>query len=175
MDGLRKVPTNVPNQEMLAQALGLPVTRVPNPFGSEHPSFAAHNNARLRAFLDDFGFDYDFASASDYYSSGPFDAALLRMLEVYDDVMEIILPTLGDERKATYSPFLPICPRTGKVLQVPIIERDVATGMIAYIDPETGERMETPVTGGGSSANGRPIGLCAGTRSASTMKWRART
>lgn len=149
MDGLRKVPTNVPNQEMLTQALGLPVSRVPNPFGSEHPSFAAHNNAQLRAFLDDFGFDYEFASSSDYYSSGRFDAALLRMLEVYDDVMEIILPTLGDERKATYSPFLPICPRTGKVLQVPIIERDVATGMIAYIDLETGERMETPVTGGG--------------------------
>nr|WP_246018377.1 lysine--tRNA ligase [Pelagibacterium montanilacus] len=148
MDGLRKVPTNVPMQEELAKAIGLPVSRVPNPFGSAHASFAAHNNARLRAFLDDFGFDYDFASSSDYYSSGRFDAALLRMLEVYDDVMEIILPTLGEERRATYSPFLPICPRTGKVLQVPLIERDIASGRIAYLDPETGERIETTVTGG---------------------------
>lgn len=148
MDGLRKVPTNVPNQELLTAALGLPVSRVPNPFGSDAPSFAAHNNARLRSFLDDFGFDYEFASAADYYGSGRFDAALMRMLEVYDDVMAIILPTLGDERKATYSPFLPICPRTGKVLQVPIVERDVEAGRIAYLDPETGERIETAVTGG---------------------------
>ncbi len=148
MDGLRKVPTNVPNPELLQAALGLPVSRVPNPFGSDAPSFAAHNNARLRAFLDDFDFDYDFASAADYYSSGRFDAALLRMLEVYDEVMEIILPTLGEERRATYSPFLPISPRTGVVLQVPIIERDVARGMIAYLDPDTGERVETTVTGG---------------------------
>jgi len=148
MDALRKVPTNVPNQEMMAQYLGYPVSRVPDPFSNEYPSFAAHNNARLRAFLDDFGFDYEFASSSDYYGSGRFDAALLRMLEVYDEVMAIILPTLGEERRETYSPFLPISETTGKVLQVPIVERDVAAGMIAYIDPDTGARVETTVTGG---------------------------
>ncbi|NRG19638.1 lysine--tRNA ligase [Rhizobiales bacterium] len=148
MDGLRKVPENVPNREMMEAHLGKPLTRVPDPFGSEHRSFGAANNARLRAFLDRFGFEYDFASATDYYTSGRFDEALLRMLAVYDKVMDIILPTLGEERRATYSPFLPICPRTGIVLQVPMVERDVKKGTIVYIDPETGERVETKVTGG---------------------------
>ena len=119
MDGLRKVPDNVPNRELLEKHLGQPLTTVPDPFGT-HPSFGAHNNARLRAFLDTFGFDYEFASSTDYYTSGRFDAAMLRLLEVYDKVMEIILPTLGPERRATYSPFLPISERTGIVLQVPI-------------------------------------------------------
>ena len=111
MDGLRKVPDNVPDREMLEQHLGMPLTRVPDPFGT-HQSFGAHNNARLRAFLDAFGFDYEFASSTDYYTSGRFDAAMQRMLEVYDHVMDIILPTLGPERRATYSPFLPISPTT---------------------------------------------------------------
>src|SRR5438309_5961963 len=118
MDGLRKVPDNVPNKEMLAAHLGKPLTRVPDPFSNEYPSFGAANNARLRAFLDQFGFDYEFASSTDYYTSGRFDAALLAILAVYDSVMEIILPTLGPERRATYSPFLPISPRSGIVLQV---------------------------------------------------------
>jgi len=148
MDGLRKVPDNVPNQEMLAAHLGKPLTRVPDPFSNEYPSFGAHNNARLRAFLDTFGFDYEFASATDFYTSGRFDEALLLMLRHYDRVMEIILPTLGPERGATYSPFLPIDPRTGVVLQVPMVARDVARGTVTYLDPETGEKMETPVTGG---------------------------
>ncbi|GLQ36657.1 lysine--tRNA ligase [Rhizobium albus] len=148
MDGLRKVPDNVPNKEMMATFLGKPLSRVPDPFSDAHPSFAAANNARLRSFLDRFGFDYEFASATDYYTSGRFDEALLRMLAVYDDVMAIILPTLGEERRATYSPFLPICPRTGVVLQVPMVDRDVAAGTVTYLDPETGERMVTPVTGG---------------------------
>ncbi|MEF2553792.1 lysine--tRNA ligase [Aurantimonas sp. A2-1-M11] len=148
MDGLRKVPDNVPNREMLATHLGKPLSRVPDPFSDDYPSFAAHNNARLRAFLDRFGFDYEFASATDYYASGRFDATLLKMLAAYDDVRAIILPTLGPERQSTYSPFLPIHPRTGIVLQVPTVERDVARGMIAYLDPETGERIETTVTGG---------------------------
>ncbi|MEX0627433.1 MAG: lysine--tRNA ligase, partial [Cucumibacter sp.] len=115
---------------------------------SEHGSFGAANNARLRAFLDRFGFDYEFASATDYYTSGRLDPALRRMLEVYDEVMEIILPTLGAERRATYSPFLPVSTRTGAVLQVPTIDRDVAAGTIAYLDPSTGVRIETTVTGG---------------------------
>ncbi|MBU1212273.1 MAG: lysine--tRNA ligase [Alphaproteobacteria bacterium] len=148
MDGLRKVPTNVPNQEMLSQHIDKPLSRVPDPFGGKHASFAAHNNARLMAFLDQFGFDYEFFSATECYASGMMDETLLRMLEVYDQVMDIILPTLGAERRATYSPFLPVCPRTGKVLQVPMIERHPATGTIVYEDPETGEKVETKVTGG---------------------------
>ena len=147
MDGLRKVPDNVPNKDLLATALGKPLTVVPDPFGT-HDSFGAHNNARLRAFLDTFGFDYEFASATDYYRSGRFDGALMRMLEVYDKVMGIILPTLGEERRATYSPFLPICPRTGVVLQVPMVERDVKAGTVSYLDEETGEKVTVPVTGG---------------------------
>ena len=148
MDGLRKVPDNVPNQEELTKYLGKPLSRVPDPFGSEHGSFGHANNARLRAFLDRFGFSYEFASATDYYTSGRFDAMLLRMLEVHDKVLDIILPTLGPDRRATYSPFLPVCPRTGIVLQVPVIERNLSKGTIVYQDPETGEKVETPVTGG---------------------------
>src|SRR5215469_12600425 len=148
MDALRKVPDNVPNREMLAAHLGKPLTCIPDPFSNEHPSFGAANNARLRAFLDRFGFDYEFASSTDYYASGRFDATLLKMLAAYDKVMAIILPTLGPERRATYSPFLPISERSGKVLQVPMIERNVAKGTVFYVDPDTGETVETPVTGG---------------------------
>src|SRR5215831_9568716 len=148
MDGLRKVPDNVPNREMLAAHIGKPLSSVPDPFGNAYPSFAAHNNARLRRFLDRFGFAYEFLSATDCYRAGMFDAALMRMLEAYDEVMEIILPTLGPERRATYSPFLPISPTSGKVLQVPTIARNVARGTITYVEPDTGARVETLVTGG---------------------------
>jgi lysyl-tRNA synthetase class 1 len=148
MDGLRKVPDNVPNRDMMAAHLGQPLTRVPDPFSNEYPSFGAANNARLRAFLDRFGFAYEFASSTDYYCSGWFDETLLRMLAAYDRVMEIILPTLGPERRATYSPFLPISPRTGVVLQVPMIERNAAKGTVVYVDPDTAEKVETSVTGG---------------------------
>ena len=110
MDGLRKVPDNVPNGDMLRGYLGKPLTRIPDPFGT-HASFGAHNNARLRAFLDSFGFDYEFASATDYYESGRFDAALLRVLALHDEIRAVILPTLGPERRATYSPILPLHPR----------------------------------------------------------------
>ncbi len=148
MDGLRRVPDNVPNQAMLAAHLDKPLSQVPNPFAGNSASFAHHNNARLRRFLDRFGFDYQFASATDYYRSGRFDAMLQRMLEVYDDVMNIMLPTLGAERRATYAPFLPICPRTGRVLQVPLRALHPDRGTIVYDDPETGEAVETAVTGG---------------------------
>jgi lysyl-tRNA synthetase class 1 len=148
MDGLRKVPDNVPNKEMLAAHLGKPLTAVPDPFSNEYDSFAAHNNARLRRFLDRFGFDYEFLSATQCYRAGMFDATLRRMLEAYDEVMEIILPTLGPERRATYSPFLPISEATGKVLQVPMVERHAKKGTVVYVDPDTGKRVETPVTGG---------------------------
>ena len=148
MDGFRKVPGNVPNQEMLAQYLDMPLTKVPDPFSSEHESFAHHNNARLRAFLDQFGFEYEFFSATQCYQSGMMDETLLKMLAVYDKVMNIILPTIGPERQKTYSPFLPVCQRTGKVLQVPMIGRDVEAGTVTYIDPEGGDEVVTPVTGG---------------------------
>jgi lysyl-tRNA synthetase class 1 len=148
MDGLRKVPDNVPNRAMMEAHLGMPLTRVPDPFSNEFPSFGAANNARLRKFLDRFGFDYQFASSTDYYTAGRFDATLLAMLAAYDRVMEIILPTLGPERRATYAPFLPISERSGKVLQVPMIARDVAAGTVTYVDPDTNEKVETPVTGG---------------------------
>jgi lysyl-tRNA synthetase class 1 len=149
MDGLRKVPSNVPNQEQMKEDLGLPLTRVRDPFG-EHASFGEHNNARLRAFLDSFGFDYEFASATEYYRSGKFDEMLLRVLERFDEVMAVMLPSLGGvdaSRRETYSPFLPISPKTGRVLQVPTLERNVAKGTIVYQEPD-GEKVEIPVTGG---------------------------
>ena len=148
MDGLRKVPENVPNREMLQQHLDKPLTSVPDPFSSGYASFAHHNNARLRRFLDQFGFDYEFYSATESYQAGLFDETLLKMLAAYDKVMDIILPTLGPERRQTYSPFLPIAPDTGKVLQVPMLERHPRKGTVVYLDPETGKKVETAVTGG---------------------------
>src|SRR3954464_10476806 len=122
MDGLRKVPDNVPNQELLARHLGKPLTQVPDPFGT-HPSFGEHNNARLRAFLDHFGFEYEFMSSTECYKSGRFDEALLRVLERFDKVMAIMLPSLREERAQTYSPFLPV-DANGIVLQVPVTAHD---------------------------------------------------
>jgi lysyl-tRNA synthetase class 1 len=156
MDGFRKVPGNVPNQEMMASFLGKPLTRVPDPFSNEYPSFGAANNARLRAFLDGFNFNYDFASSTDYYTSGKFDEALLRMLAVYDAVMDIMLPSLGPDRRATYSPFLPISKVNGNVLQVPMVEINAKAGTIVYIDPADGEKYETTVTGGAVKCQWKP-------------------
>ncbi len=147
MDGFRKVPDNLPQQDMLREHLGKPLSAVPDPFGT-HASLGAHNNARLRAFLDSFGFDYEFLSSTDCYRSGRFDATLLQVLAQYDAVTAVILPTLGPERRATYAPFLPVCPRTGVVLQVPIVARDVAAGTISYRDEATREIVTVPVTGG---------------------------
>ncbi|MFZ5690926.1 MAG: lysine--tRNA ligase [Pseudomonadota bacterium] len=155
MDGLRKVPDNVPNGEMLAQDLGKPLTKVRDPFGT-HPSFGAHNNARLRAFLDTFGFDYEFFSATECYTSGRFDKALLQVLANYDKVMAIMLPSLREERAQSYSPFLPISERTGVVLQVPVIAHDAAAGTITYEDPDTKEKITTPVTGGRCKLQWKP-------------------
>ena len=146
MDGLRKVPTNVPNQELLTEAIGKPLTQVPDPFGT-HPSFGEHNNARLQAFLDQFGFDYEFLSSTDCYKSGRFDDTLIKICQRYDKVIKVILPTLGEERRQTYSPFLPICPKTGIVLQVPVSIEDAETGLISFND-SNGDRVETLVTGG---------------------------
>jgi len=146
MDGLRKVPEGIPNPEMLAEDLHKPLTVVRDPFGT-HDSFGAHNNARLRAFLDSFGFDYEFLSSTEQYRSGRFDQTLLTLLARFDAVQAIMLPTLGEERRATYSPFLPVSPATGHVLQVPTLARDVEAGTITFDDPEGGETT-VPVTGG---------------------------
>ncbi|MCR4282154.1 MAG: lysine--tRNA ligase, partial [Bauldia sp.] len=147
MDGLRKVPTNVPNQEAMRAYLNQPLTRVPDPFG-EYESFGNGNNARLRKFLDRFGFAYEFMSATETYKSGRFDATLLKMLAAYDEVMAIMLPSLGEERQQSYSPFLPVSPSTGAVLQVPIVERKVDAGSIVFRDPANEKLTEVPVTGG---------------------------
>jgi len=155
MDGLRKAPDNIPNREMVLKHLGKPLTQVPDPFG-EYESFAAHNNARLRAFLDRFGFDYEFISSTEAYTSGRFDEALLRMLQRFDEVQKIMLPSLREERAATYSPFLPIHPRTGVVMQTPVIGHDAEAGTICWRDPETGEEFETPVTGGHCKLQWKP-------------------
>ena len=146
MDGLRKIPDNIPNPETIEPHLGKPLTDIPDPFGT-HESFGAHNNARLRAFLDEFEFDYEFKSSTECYESGQFDETLLKVLSNYEKVINVILPTLGPERRATYSPFLPVCPKTGVVLQVPIVEWDEEAGTVIYED-ENGSRVEVPVTGG---------------------------
>jgi lysyl-tRNA synthetase class 1 len=154
MDGFRKIPDNVPNKAMLEEDRDKPVTSVRDPFG-EHESFGAHNNARLRAFLDGFGFDYTFMSSTETYKSGGLDAVLLRILERFDAIQAIMLPTLGEERQATYSPFLPISPTSGRVLQTPTLSRDVEKGAITFAD-EDGTIVETPVTGGRVKLQWRP-------------------
>jgi lysyl-tRNA synthetase, class I len=145
MDGLRKVPDNVPNQAMLAEHLGRPLTRIPDPFGT-HESFAHHNNAILREFLDRFGFDYEFLSSTDCYASGRFDDTLKLVLEQWDAIMGVMLPTLGEERRKTYSPVLPISSRSGIVLQVPVTVVDAKAGIVAFEDED--ERIEQSILGG---------------------------
>jgi len=155
MDGLRKVPDNVPNQEMLKTYLGKPLTKVPDPFG-KYESFAHHNNAMLRDFLDRFGFEYEFASSTQYYTSGRFDAALLHMLRHFDAVQAIMLPSLREERASTYSPFMPVHPVSGNVMQVPVEKMDADAGTIVWRDPDSGKLMETPVTGGHCKLQWKP-------------------
>ncbi len=155
MDGLRKVPDNVPNREMLEKYLNQPLTKVPDPFGT-HASFGAHNNARLRAFLDQFGFDYEFMSSTECYTSGMFDDAVRKVLAHFEQVMAIMLPSLREERAQTYSPFLPVSPRTGAVLQVPVVAHDAKAGTITYEDPDTKEHVTTSVTGGRCKLQWKP-------------------
>jgi lysyl-tRNA synthetase class 1 len=154
MDGLRKVPDNVPNKEMLRQHLGRPLTAIPDPFG-QFESFGHHNNARLRGFLDGFGFEYEFQSSSDWYRSGRFDQALIEVLRHYDEIMAVMLPSLREERAQSYSPFLPISPKTGRVLQVPIIAHDADAGTVTFKD-EDGTLTELPVTGGNCKLQWKP-------------------
>jgi lysyl-tRNA synthetase, class I len=147
MDGLRKVPDNVPNKQVLSEKLGHPLTRIPDPFG-KFESFAHHNNAMLREFLDRFGFEYEFVSASDRYNSGQFDDALKNVLRRFDAIMEIMLPTLREERRRTYSPVLPISEKTGEVLQVPVQVVDAGSGLVRFEDQ--GEVVVQSVLGGKS-------------------------
>lgn len=147
MDGFRKIPDNVPNREMLSSYMDMPLTKVKDPFGTA-PSFGDHNNLRLKAFLDSFGFDYEFMSSTECYLSGKFDDALLRVLEQYDAIMNIMLPTLGVERQKNYSPFFPVCPDSGRVLQAKVVDHNPTNGTIIYIDPLSGIEREIGVTGG---------------------------
>ncbi|WP_052045996.1 lysine--tRNA ligase [Candidatus Paracaedibacter symbiosus] len=147
MDGLRKVPDNVPNQEMLRQHLGKPLTQVPDPF-EKYESFGHHNNAMLKRFLDSFGFEYEFQSSTECYKSGRFDEFLKLVLVHYDEILAVMLPSLREERRQTYSPFLPICETTGMVLQVPIVSRDIDAATITYREEGTGKLIEVPITGG---------------------------
>ncbi len=154
MDGMRKVPGNVPNQDMLKKHLQLPLTSVPDPFG-EFESFGHHNNAMLRRFLDTFGFEYEFISATDFYKSGRFDTVLRRAAERYDDVMKVMLKSLREERQQTYSIFLPIHPETGRVLYVPMKHVDAAEGTVTF-DDEDGREWTLPVTGGNVKLQWKP-------------------
>jgi len=154
MDGMRKVPDNVPNPEMLREHLQRPLTSVPDPFGT-HESFGHHNNAMLRRFLDTFGFEYEFISATDFYKSGRFDTVLLRAAEEYDRLMEIMLASLREERQQTYSVFLPLHPETGRVLYVPIKEVNAKDGTITF-DDEGGREWTVPVTGGNVKLQWKP-------------------
>lgn len=155
MDGMRKIPDNVPNPDMLSAHIQKPLTSVPDPFGKEE-SYGWYMNKKLIGFLDNFDFEYEFHSATDLYKTGKFDEYLLKALEKYDEIMAVMMPTLGEERQQTYSPFLPICKKTGKVLYVPIVNRDLEKGTITYLDPGTNEEITTPVTGGHCKLQWKP-------------------
>ena len=155
MDGMRKIPDNVPDKSFLEPHLHKPLTSVPNPFGGDYESFGHHNNAMLRRFLDTFGFQYEFGSATEYYKSGKYDDMLIRALEKYDAIMGVMLPSLGEERQATYSPFLPISPISGRVLYVPMKAIDAKRGTITFAD-EDGTDVTLDVRGGRTKLQWKP-------------------
>lgn len=150
MDGMRKVPPGVPNQDMMHAHLDQPLSRVPDPYGCGHDSYAAHNNNLLRQFLDRFDFDYEFLASSDCYGSGRFDEALRQVLRRWDAIMGVMLPTLREERRQTYSPILPISPESGKVLQVPVEVVDAEAGIVRYTDPASQQEVEQSILAGGA-------------------------
>ena len=150
MDGMRKVPPNLPHYDMMVEHLDQPLSKVPDPFGCGHESYAAHNNGILRQFLDRFGFEYEFLASSECYASGRFDEALRSVLHHYGAIMDVMLPTLGAERRATYSPVLPISPESGKVLQVPVEVADADAGTIRYVDPDSHQEVEQSILSGGA-------------------------
>ena len=145
MDGLRKVPDNVPNSDILKNNLGKPLTSIPDPFG-KFKSFAEHNNTMLQQFLKKFDFEFSFKSSTENYKNGTFNETLKRVGEKYDDIMNIILPTLRLERRKTYCPFLPLCPDTGKVLEVPMLELEKNTGKIIFNN--NGKKIQTTIYNG---------------------------
>jgi lysyl-tRNA synthetase, class I len=155
MDGMRKIPENVPDRSFLEPHLHKPLTSVPDPYGGEYESYGHHNNAMLRRFLDTFNFDYEFASATDYYKSGRFDDMLIHALEKFDDIMAVMLPTLGEERQATYSPFLPISPISGRVLYVKMKDVNAKQGTITFPD-EDGTDITLDVRGGRTKLQWKP-------------------
>ncbi len=145
MDGLRKVPDNIPNDEILKKNLGKPLTSIPDPF-KKFNSFGEHNNEKLKEFLNKFNFKFNFKSSTENYQKGVFNDSLIRVIEKYDEIMNIILPTLREERRKTYSPFLPICPKTGKVLEIPLTDKDKKTGKVIFNN--NGEKIETSILNG---------------------------
>jgi lysyl-tRNA synthetase class 1 len=145
MDGLRKVPDNIPNDKVLVENIGKPLTSVPDPF-NKYDSFGKHNNEMLKDFLNKFNFKYNFKSSTENYKSGKFNESLMRVLEKYEEIMEIILPTLRSERKKTYCPFLPICPTTGRVLEIPLLEMNKKNGTIIF--DNNGKKLETEIKNG---------------------------
>ena len=145
MDGLRKVPDNIPNKNILEKNLNKPLTKVPDPF-NKFSSFGEHNNEMLKDFLNKFGFKYTFKSSTDLYTSGQFNETLKLVLKNYQGIMDIIIPTLGKERQKTYSPFLPICPETEKVLEIPVIEIDQKNSKIIF--DNNGKKLEKSILNG---------------------------
>ena len=145
MDGLRKVPENIPNQELLNDNLHKPLTQVPDPF-KQFDSFGEHNNEMLKNFLNKFNFKYNFKSSTELYKNGTFNATLEIILKNYQGIMNIILPTLGKERQKTYSPFLPICPETGKVLEIPVLE--ILNEKLKIIFDNNGKKLEVSILDG---------------------------
>jgi len=145
MDGLRKVPENIPNDKVLHENIGKPLTSIPDPF-NKFDSFGKHNNEMLKDFLNKFNFKFNFKSSTENYKSGRFNDSLMRVLEKYEEIMEIILPTLRSERKKTYCPFLPICPTTGRVLEIPLIEMNKKNGTVIF--DNNGKKLETQIING---------------------------
>ncbi len=145
MDGLRKVPDNIPDSDILRKNLGKPLTAIPDPF-KKFKSFGEHNNEMLKAFLNKFKFKFDFKSSTENYKKGVFNNSLMRVLEKYDDIMNIILPTLREERRKTYCPFLPVCPKSGKVLEIPLFSMDKKTGKVVF--DNNNEKLETNILDG---------------------------
>jgi lysyl-tRNA synthetase class 1 len=154
MDGLRSIPDNIPNPGMVREHLGKPLTSIPDPFGTAE-SYGQHMNGRLKVFLDSFGFEYDFKSATEQYRAGVFDQTLRLVLARHQAILDVVLPTLGPERRATYSPILPISPTSGRVLQVPVLATDSAAGTVTFED-ETGEVVTCSALGGGAKLQWRP-------------------
>ncbi len=154
-DGMRKIPSNLPNQEMLANYIDMPLTSIPDPFG-EKASYGEYMNSKLRSFLDSFGFEYEFKSATELYKSGAFDEYLMKALSKYEEIMAVMLPTLGEDRRKTYSPFLPICQDTGKVLYVAIDSIDKIAGTVSFIHPVTKKQTINKVTAGQCKLQWKP-------------------